>query len=282
MKKIAPVTYFGGKGAMKAKLLPLVPYTQLYAEPFGGGASILFARDPSPVEIYNDLDESLVNLFRVLQDSERFKVLQHKLTHTLYSRSEFNKAVQILNENTGNPIERAWAFYVAQNQGFSGFVTKRSWGRSLSSSSRGRASTTSQWQTRLQCFEQWHERISRVQIECRDGLDLVQYLNEPYATLYLDPPYPAATRKSGSYSHELSDERHHQLVELLCQFKGNAIVSTYPSEIYAPLERHGYQKIQFKTSCHASARTRGTGILGVGGASRKVPRTEVVYRRVRA
>ena len=279
--KVSPVSYFGGKGNLKNKLLPLIPYTKLYAEPFGGAGSILFARKPSPVEFYNDLDESLVNLFRVLQDPKNCQELKHKIAHTLYSRSEFQKAKETLKNNNADALEKAWAFYVAQNQGFGGIGSRSGWGRALTSTARTMSSTTSRWLTRLQYFEKWHERISRVQIERRDGLDLIQHLNKPYTTIYVDPPYPKDTRKSGSYSHEMSDKQHRQLVEILIKFKGNAIMSTYPSPIYKPLERQGYQRIEFKTACHAIARNEATGVLGVGAATMKAPRTEVVYRRVR-
>lgn len=237
---IAPITYFGGKGLLKKKLMPLIPYTQIYAELFGGGGSILFERNPSPVEFYNDIDSNLVNLFRTLQHPDQFRAFTHKLEYTLYSRREFDEALATLNSDNPDPVTRAWATYVRQNQGFSGMPTTKSWGRAISSSARGMASTTSKWQTRLGLFEQWHQRIARVQIECRPALKLIADLNEPHSTIYVDPPYPASTRKSGGYDHEMSDDDHHALVAALCGFKGNAVVSIYDSPIYAPLEKAGY------------------------------------------
>ena len=49
----SPIVWFGGKGNMVKKLLPYcdVPH-QTYVEPYGGGASLLFAKRPSPVEVY--------------------------------------------------------------------------------------------------------------------------------------------------------------------------------------------------------------------------------------
>lgn len=44
---------------MVAKLLPLIPPHKIYVEPFGGGASLLFAKEPSPVEVYNDIDSAV-------------------------------------------------------------------------------------------------------------------------------------------------------------------------------------------------------------------------------
>ncbi len=48
----SPIPWFGGKGNMVAKLLPLIPPHKIYVEPFGGGASLLFAKEPSPEEAF--------------------------------------------------------------------------------------------------------------------------------------------------------------------------------------------------------------------------------------
>ena len=70
----SPICWLGGKGLLVKKLLPLVPEHRIYVEVFGGGASLLLAKDPavSEVEVYNDLDSRLVNLFEVLREPEGF------------------------------------------------------------------------------------------------------------------------------------------------------------------------------------------------------------------
>jgi len=58
---------------MVKKLLPLIPKHHTYVEVFGGAANLLLAKDPSPVEVYNDIDSGLVNFFRVLRDKNKFQ-----------------------------------------------------------------------------------------------------------------------------------------------------------------------------------------------------------------
>lgn len=61
----APFQWFGGKSNMLAKLTPLVPAGgRPYCEPYAGAASLFFARDPAPLEVLNDLDARIVNLFQ--------------------------------------------------------------------------------------------------------------------------------------------------------------------------------------------------------------------------
>lgn len=117
----APVRWYGGKGRMLAKLLPVVPEGGApYCEPYCGAASLFWRRPPAPVEVLNDLNGDLVNLFRCIQDLALFEDLKHRLTWTLYSRAEFVRALEILASDEAAGVTRAWAFFVAQNQGFAG------------------------------------------------------------------------------------------------------------------------------------------------------------------
>jgi site-specific DNA-adenine methylase len=129
--------WYGGKSNLFKKILPYLntPHT-VYVEAYGGGASVLLNKLPSPVEVLNDINSEIVNIFRVLQDEVKFKELKHRLEWTLYSRAEFVKAIDIVqNGNVTDPVLRAWAFFVAQNQGFAGkdcmSFSEGNWGRSF-------------------------------------------------------------------------------------------------------------------------------------------------------
>ncbi len=67
-KKLIAFGYYGGKYSHLDWLLPLLPKTRHYCEPFGGSAAILLNRDPSPIETYNDIDGEVVNFFKVLRN----------------------------------------------------------------------------------------------------------------------------------------------------------------------------------------------------------------------
>jgi DNA adenine methylase len=127
----APFKYFGGKGKMLAKLLPLLPSHKVYVEPFCGAASLFFAKPTSPVEVLNDLNEDVVNVFRVLQNKETHEELRFRLMYTPYARSEFVRAIEMLDRKDLTPVDRAWAFMVRQNMGFGGKAGANGgdWGR---------------------------------------------------------------------------------------------------------------------------------------------------------
>lgn len=85
-KKLIAFGWYGGKFSHLKWLLPLLPKTNHYCEPFAGSGSVLLNRDPSPVETYNDIDGELVNFFRVLR--ERGDELIRAVTLTPFSREE--------------------------------------------------------------------------------------------------------------------------------------------------------------------------------------------------
>jgi len=275
----APFKYFGGKGQMLAKLLPLLPSHQVYVEPFCGAASLFFAKQPSPVEVLNDLNEDVVNVFRVLQNKETHEELRFRLMYTPYARAEFVRAIEMLGQGNLTPVDRAWAFMVRQNMGFSG--TKRTdggcWSRAFVSA-QGCADTCNSWLMRLSMLDAWRWRLMRVQIDCRDALEVIRYWDSPGTLFYVDPPYVSETRKDRSvYAYEMTNEQHKELVELLVGIKGKAVVSGYEHSLYSPFAQAGWKVHKFQTACHAAGRWRGSGLQGNGAASAKVPRTEVVW-----
>ena len=126
----------------------------------------------------------------------------------------------------------------------------------------------------------WHQRLSRVQLDCRDALTVIQYWDSVNTVFYIDPPYLHDTRVVGSaakYHHECSDEHHRELVDLLLNIQGQVMLSGYPHISYDPLVEAGWQRMTKKTACHAAGRTRGSGLQGAGAALAKAPRTEALW-----
>lgn len=260
---------------MTAKLLPLIPPHRTYVEPYGGGASLLFAKAPSLVEVYNDLHHGVVDFFRVLRDPELFTRFYHLAALTPYSRYEWNYCKSTWHE-VDDPVERAYRWFVMQRQSFAG-TGQGAWGHVIQDSCRGMAGTVSGWLSVLSNLPECAERMMRVQIECIDGLDCIAKYDTKQTFFYIDPPYPQATRRGGGYDHEMDDDDHHRLVDKLLCIEGLALVSTYPNPIYERLRESGWNVREWAVTCHAAGRTRGTGIQGAGTATKMQPRTEVVY-----
>lgn len=278
MIKRAPVKWFGGKGVLKKRIMPLIPRTKVFVEAYGGAGNILLAREPSDIEVYNDLNCRLVNLMRALQDPRRVEALRNRLLYTLYSREEFRLAVEILKDKDASPDAVAWAFFVGQNQGFGGITPKSvgNWGRRFT----GKMGF---WISAIDLLPEWHKRLMKVQIDSRDAIELIKYWDSPDTTFYLDPPYVAGTRRDANvYEVEATDDHHAQLVRTILECKGAVVLSGYGHAIYQPLQDAGWERLEFQTTCAAAGRTRGSGLQGVGAVSKRQPRVEVVWRNPKA
>jgi len=270
----SPVPFFGGKRNMVSKLLSYVQPHQIYVEPFGGGATLLLAKDPSPIEVYNDMNSELVNLFRVIRDPEKFKELHRLVSLTPYSREEFYYCRDTLEESKAD-IERAYKFFIKMRQGFAG--TGSSWGYAVRETYHKMSGVVASYLSAIEQLPAIHQRLFRVQIEHDDFRKIIPRYDTPETFFYLDPPYIPATRKNGEYKYEMTEEDHKELVELLLKIQGFAMLSGYAHSIYEPLERAGWFRRDFKTACYAVAKTRNSGLQGEGACLTYQPRTETIW-----
>jgi DNA adenine methylase len=269
-----PIAWFGGKGRMVTKILPLIPEGKIYVEPFGGGASILLARAPSPVEVYNDIDGGLYDFFTVLADTNLFDKFYRRVALLPVSRQFFYDYNASWQDET-DLIERVAKWFLVARQSFSGCFGG-SWGYAVTASRRGMASETSTWLSGVEMLPQIHARLQRVQIECKDFRDVLMTYDTPETVFYLDPPYIHDTRVSGRYLYEMTDNDHKDLVQLMLGLKGASVLSGYAHEIYKPLSAE-WRRYDFQTVCHAAGRKRNSKLQGEGALLDNVPRTECVW-----
>lgn len=245
-----PVVWYGGKGQMTGKILPHLPDAHTYVEPYGGAASLLFAKPPSPIEVYNDLHGDLVALFRTLRNPAAFDRLKDRLVLTLKAREEYESAVYLLRDPATSEEDRAWAFFVAMNQGFGGtYPTPGRWTTHKSRVRSGMAASVTSWWRRIAWLDDWHERLARVQIEHRDALAVIRAFDSPDTVFYLDPPYVPDTRVSlSAYRYEQPPEHHERLVETLLGVQGHVVLSGYAHTIYDPLVAAGWGTVSFSAA----------------------------------
>lgn len=223
--------WYGGKFSHLEWLLPLLPTCHHYCEPFAGSAAVLLNRPPSPVETYNDLDGEVCNFFRVLRDNQRRLVAAIALTP--FSRQEFAAACQL--DPALPPLERARRFYVRARQVRTGLAQTASvgrWANCKQTSRRGMSGVVSRWLGGVEMLPEIAERLLRVQIENRPAIDVIQLYDSKGTLFYCDPPYVHLTRGDArAYGHEMSDDQHRQLAEVLNRVKGMVAISNYDCEL---------------------------------------------------
>ncbi len=278
----APFPWFGGKGSVKIKnaILESLPPHKYYIEPFGGGGSILMGKQPSKVEVYNDVNRGVVNFFRVISDADLFGRFMARTSLLPVSRELFEEYARTW-AGIHDPLEQAVRWYVVARQSFGGMFDS-SWGTCVTTSTRGMSQNTASWRASFENLPLVHERIQRIQIECADWRDCLKRFSGPGWLAYCDPPYISGTRKAGGYEHELKNSDHEELVQKLLEYDGAILLSGYSHPIYKPLEKAGWTKKEIQVVCSAAGRTRASGLQGSGKVLAKQKRTEVLWQNPEA
>jgi len=280
----SPIKWFGGKGLLTKKLLNYVPKHKYYLEVFGGAASLLFAKEPSDFEVYNDINDGLFNFWKVLHNKETFNEFYEKAIFTYYSKSVYEYAKENWNK-TNDEIEKAYLWWIVARMNFSGDI-KSGWGFTITNSHNHMTQRNSALLSIIDKLPEIHKRIQRVQIDKKDWLKCLETYtvntkwNYENSFIYLDPPYVKSTRKSGEYDHELTEEDHKKLIKYLIENKkqNKFMLSGYDNEIYKELEKNGWKKICWDVACYAAGRTKINGIQGEGITfTKKQRRTECIW-----
>jgi DNA adenine methylase len=281
-KTRAPFPWFGGKGNLKIKnaILELIPPHEQYVEPFGGGASILIAKEPSRVEVYNDVNRGGVNFFRVISDVEYFGKFIARTSLLPVSRELYEEYMRTWPAIHA-PVEQAVQWYYIARQSFGGMFGN-AWGTVVNSSTGGMAQTTASWRSSFENLPKVHERMQQVQIECADWRDILKRYSGSGWLAYCDPPYVSGTRKAGGYDHELKNKDHEELIQALLKYDGAVVLSGYNNALYKPLEKANWDRHDIEVVCSAAGRTRVSGLQGKGNAKVKQKRGECIWRNPRA
>lgn len=237
-RKLIAFGWYGGKYSHLDWLLPLLPQTFAYCEPFAGSAAVLINRPPAKIETYNDLDGEVCNFFRVLRD-DRERLIE-RIALTPFSREEFALACEL---DGGLPdLERARRFYVRARQVRTGLAQTASlgrWANCRNTSRSGMSGVVSRWLGGVEQLDAIAERLLRVQIENRPALEVIELYDGPDTLFYCDPPYVHDTRGDDkAYAHEMTDADHELLAQALNRVQGRVAISNYDcalmNDLYPP------------------------------------------------
>ena len=245
--------YYGGKANYgKAKwIVPLLPweFETTYVEIFGGMFGVGLARPPVKCEMLNDLDGRVVNWWKVVR--EQPDEFGWAVQTTPCSRREFEWAVGAVDDPALSDLERARAFHVIAHQGLA--LTARtagSWRRRRRPSLEGGAGL-GRWRSgRVAALA---ERMWNVQLECRDGVQLLRDFAEiEEAVIYCDPPY----RDADKSQYRCDVDRDALGAALLVQ-QGRVAISGYGDE----WDSLGWRRAEREAAWH---------VIGSGGLDARV------------
>lgn len=245
-----PITYYGGKQTMLKHIIPLIPEHKIYTEAFCGGAAVLFAKEPVDSEVINDLNGELVNFYRCA--TMRYDDLKLDINATLHSRDQHAHAAHIYSyPYFFNSVQRAWALWTLSKLSFSSKLDG-TFGYDYHGSMAKKIDNGKDNITHFLC-----ERLSRVTIENRDALHVIECYDSPQAFHFIDPPYVGSN--CGHYADTFGPDDLDKLLVLLERLQGKFMLTMFPNptiEKYATHNNWTIHKIERTISASRQSRRK--------------------------
>lgn len=216
-------SWIGGKKLLRKPIVACFPESfERYIEVFGGAAWILFHKPPTSFEVYNDLNNLLVNLFRHVKDSP--EELKNALRYTLNSRVDFNTTLKLFaDESEMSDLDRAALYYQLLRFSYASTGTSYS------------CQPHSMWWDFPQ-IEACNERLQRtgVIVENKSFERLIPHYDREGSFFYADPPYFGT--ESYYAGVNFTKENHIILRDVLMDIDGKFLLSyndcEYIRELY--------------------------------------------------
>jgi DNA adenine methylase len=208
------LSYLGGKSLLANKIIPRIPEHTCYCEPFAGAAWVLFKKEPSKVEIINDINTNLVTLYRVVK--HHLDEFIRYFRWILIARDEFER-FKAENPDTLTDIQRAVRFYYLLKAGYSSRIDNPTF--SISTIKRPNFNL-------LRIEEELsaaHLRLAHVYIENMHYEPFIKRFDRPHTFFYIDPPYYGRENYYGKGIFTRDDFK--SLRDLLRGIKGKFIMS---------------------------------------------------------
>lgn len=237
-RRTAALRYPGSKWSIAQTIVSHFADHYHYVEPYFGSGAVFFTKEPSPHELINDSNGSLINFFRVLRD--RTDELCWALDTTPWARDEY----AISHLETGDPLEDARRFVVRIWQAHASDLAKKTGWKNRGVRQRARGMSV-RWQRVPSELTALAWRLSDAEIENRPALEVVRRFSAPDCLIYADPPYLPSTRTQTMYGEEMTEDEHLEMLDLLSAHPGPVVLSGYKNAVYDKRLR-GWDQIQVK------------------------------------
>jgi DNA adenine methylase len=211
------ITYkqYGGKASLSKWIVSHFLDHRVYLEPFCGSCAVLFAKPPSFIEIVNDLDGRIINMFDCLRkEPEKLAAL---LWATPYSKANWRD-----QKTSRDALEDARLLMAEGGQFYSGNGNSSTWAMDkCGAPHKPKSQVWADWFLRILPAA---ARLKSVQILNEDALTAIaRVYQQEDALIYIDPPYAGHEKE---YRFRVNYE---ELVRLSNEAKCKVVVSEYPS-----------------------------------------------------
>ena len=203
-----PINRMGGKSRLRKEIINMIPGHICYVEPFFGAGWVFFGKDTSEVEVINDKDQELINLFRVIKEhpGELERILQYEFVAR--DKFDFYKNVEI---EYLTDIQRAVRYLYIISNSFASRGVSFGYGALKKPSQK--------------IFEDdftiLRDRLKNTYVENKDAMDIIERYDRENTFFFCDPPY----YETSGYKEKFTKENHIILRNKLKNISGKFLLT---------------------------------------------------------
>ena len=181
-----PIARMGGKSKLRKTIIEMLPEHTCYVELFMGAGWVYFGKKPSKVEVVNDIDRELINLFKMLKyhAPEVERLLQYEFSgRDIFEEYKYATLEQLTE------IHRAFRFLYGISQSFAS--KGDTYGYATTAKPAGNIYYT-------ELLHQVRDRLRNTYVENLSFETVIDKYDRPGTAFFADPPYYKTTGYKGS------------------------------------------------------------------------------------
>ncbi len=204
-----PICRVGGKSKLRKMIIEMIPEHTCYVELFFGAGWVYFGKEPSRVEVINDIDRELVNLFKTIKyhAPEVKRLLEYEFSGRDIFEEYKSCKVEYMTE-----INRAIRFLYLITQSFAGKGNNYGYG------------TTTKPKQQIFYEEkllELRDRLKNTYVENLSFEKIIDKYDRENSFFFCDPPYV----ETCGYGNKFGDEEHIILRDKLKGLKGKFLLT---------------------------------------------------------
>lgn len=210
----APISRMGGKSKLRKTIIEMIPDHTCYVELFFGAGWVYFGKEPSKVEVVNDIDKELINLFKMIKyhAPEIERMLEYEFSGRDIFQEYKNTTIEQLTE-----IHRAVRFLYLISQSFASKGNDYGYG------------TTSKPKPQIfysGVLQEIKQRLRNTYVENLSFEKIIDKYDREHTFFFADPPYV----DTAGYQNEFGEKEHLMLRDKLTNIKGKFLLTINDNE----------------------------------------------------
>lgn len=203
-----PIPRLGGKSKLRKKIISKIPKHTCYIEPFFGAGWVFFAKEISRVEVINDVDDELINLFKMIKyhSDEVERLMKFEIS----SRQQFN-IYRMYNTRELTEIQRAVRYMYIISQSFASRGGVYGYG----------TTTRPSPQIFEPKLENLKERLRNTYVENLCFSKVIEKYDRKESFVFCDPPYYGTQ----GYGVKFELDEHVRLRDMLDNIQGKFLLT---------------------------------------------------------